>query len=163
VPNPGEALAELGRVLRPGGIAGFAEPGPNHSRGQQSQFEIRNFRTVENDIVIQDIWEAARRAGFTDLRLALFTAEPLFVSLDQFEASLQAGRSRALDRLTFRQMSDLRLFFPHKGPPAPKDSRQGDGLRADLRVELADTRVREGGAFSIRVVARNVGEAVWLP
>jgi SAM-dependent methyltransferase len=74
VPNPSEALAELGRVLRPGGIAGFAEPGPNHSRGQQSQFEMRHFRTVENDIVVQDIWEAARRAGFTDLRLAFSSA-----------------------------------------------------------------------------------------
>lgn len=57
VPNPAEVLAELGRVLRPGGIAGFSEPGPNHSKAAHSQFEMKNFTVVENDVVMADIWQ----------------------------------------------------------------------------------------------------------
>jgi ubiquinone/menaquinone biosynthesis C-methylase UbiE len=46
VPNPAEMIAEFGRVLRPGGRAAFAEPGPTHSRAAQSQFEMRSYRVV---------------------------------------------------------------------------------------------------------------------
>ena len=38
VPNPAAVMSELGRVLRPGGIAGFSEPGPHHSKAARSQY-----------------------------------------------------------------------------------------------------------------------------
>ena len=52
VPNPAEVLSELGRVLQQGGVAGFAEPGPEYSKTPQSQFEMRTHGVVENDIDI---------------------------------------------------------------------------------------------------------------
>src|SRR5205814_5451275 len=39
VPNPADVMRELGRVLRPGGMAGFSEPGRHHSKGARSQYE----------------------------------------------------------------------------------------------------------------------------
>jgi 2-polyprenyl-3-methyl-5-hydroxy-6-metoxy-1,4-benzoquinol methylase len=44
--NPDEVLREMSRILRVGGIAGFSEPGPHHSRSPGSQFEMRNFRVL---------------------------------------------------------------------------------------------------------------------
>lgn len=91
VPNPDHVLTEMARVLKPGGIAGFSEPGPEHSRSPQSQYEMRLHRVVENDINIDDIWHAAREAGFTDLKLALFNSASFLLPLGEFEKYL-AGR-----------------------------------------------------------------------
>src|SRR5213075_419536 len=79
VPNPDQVLAELGRVLEPGGIAGFAEPGPEHSRTPQSQYEMKTFGVIENDVDMKAVWEAAHRAGFTDLKVAIFQIAPTLV------------------------------------------------------------------------------------
>lgn len=64
-------IAEFARVLRPGGIAAFHEPGPEHSRTPQAQFEMRNFDVIENDIDVWAIWQMAQQAGFRDIRIAL--------------------------------------------------------------------------------------------
>ena len=61
VPNPGLVLAELSRVLKEGGIAGFAEPGPEHSKSPQSQYEMKTFKVVENDVNVAG--NLAARAG----------------------------------------------------------------------------------------------------
>ena len=65
VPNPAEVIAEFARVLRPGGMAGFSEPGPHHSQTEQSQAEMRNFKVLENDLVVEDLERYALAAGFT--------------------------------------------------------------------------------------------------
>src|ERR1700687_2569674 len=89
VPNPRQVLAELGRVIEPGGIAGFAEPGPEHSKTAQSQYEMKTHSVVENDIDVQEIWRDARSAGFTDIKLAIFQVQPFLVDLVQFEDFLE--------------------------------------------------------------------------
>lgn len=91
VPNPDHILREMARVLKQGGIAGFSEPGPEHSSSGQSQYEMRMHRVVENDIKIEDIWRASREAGFTDLKLAVFNSISFLLPLAEFEKYL-AGR-----------------------------------------------------------------------
>lgn len=91
VPNVAEVIAEMGRVLRPGGVAGFSEPGPNHSRDAQSQHEMRRYGVPEFDLVLEDVWRHASRSGFEELSVAIFNPAPQWVGLEQFTAFLAGG------------------------------------------------------------------------
>ncbi len=168
VPNPAETLAEMNRVLRAGGWAGFAEPGPEHSKSKESQDEMRRFNVIENDIVIRDIWDHAQRAGFTDIKLSIFDPSSFLVSLDEFEAFLEDTNPEA-DYLAHLRDSlrHERLFFLYKGKPAPPRSYIAEGLGMRLSVKLEHTgpayRFRQGD--TIRGTARivNTGTVEWLP
>ncbi|HJU56678.1 MAG TPA: methyltransferase domain-containing protein [Pyrinomonadaceae bacterium] len=165
VPNAGHVLREMARVLKQGGIAGFSEPGPDHSKAPQSQYEMRTNRVIENDINMREIWAEARAAGFTDVRLALFNPNPFLLPLDEFEAYLDgrdAGERYVAE--TRHQMQHRSLFFLFKGEStAPPDSRQREGLLAELRVEPASARVAAGESVRLKAVVRNTGTTVWLP
>jgi SAM-dependent methyltransferase len=165
VPNPGKVLMEMARVLKPGGIAGFSEPGPDHSKSPQSQYEMRTNRLIENDIEMNKIWQDAQAAGFTDLRLALFKPEPALLPLDQFDAYLNGENSgEEYVAQTREEMRHRRLFFLFKGESStPPDSRQREGLLAELKIEAASTSVNSGDALVLNVQARNSGTTAWLP
>jgi SAM-dependent methyltransferase len=92
VPNPNHIIREMARVLKQGGIAGFSEPGPEHSKSPQSQYEMRLYRVVENDVKIEEIWRTAREAGFTDLKLAVFNPASFLLPLGEFERYLAGSK-----------------------------------------------------------------------
>lgn len=164
VPNPAVVLTELGRVLGAGGIAGFAEPGPEHSKTPQSQYEMKTHGVVENDIDIREIWRLAQPAGFTDLKLAVFNLEPFYLDAKAFEDFLSGGRNtREYVRATRSFMENQRNFFLYKGAPAPRDSRYARGLTARISVSATNVTVREGEPVKIKAVVTNNSIAVWLP
>jgi SAM-dependent methyltransferase len=164
VPNPAEVLAELGRVLKPGGIAGFCEPGPNHSRTAQSQYEMRNYTIIENDVVMADIWAWAQAAGFTSLELSVFNPKPFRLSLADFDDVLQGGpcTRRYVDHVR-EGIGERRIFFLSKGEPLIRDSRDRNGLAGTLQVRLDQVEVGEGEPISGRCLAENTGRNLWLP
>ena len=163
VPNPADVMRELARVLRPGGIAGFSEPGPNHSKAATSQYEMKNFTALENDVVMADIWRWASAAGFSGLELAIFSTESCRVSLQQFEDLVAGGAP--LDEYGERLRGFLtghQTFFLRKGEQT-MDSRERDGLRGEIAIHLERAEVRGGEALRGRATVQNVGDAVWLP
>jgi SAM-dependent methyltransferase len=164
-PNPSEVIKELGRVLKSGGIAGFSEPGPDHSQLRQSQAEMRMYRTIENDIQIKEIWETAQFAGFTEIKLAVFNPNLFLLPLERFQKYVAGGRDvEEYLAQTRAYQQGHQIFFLHKGGSStPSDSRQQSGLLAALDVTLAPARVAEGDLLHISVVVKNVGDAVWLP
>src|SRR4029077_10841159 len=122
---------ELGRVLKEGGIAGFAEPGPKHSLSPQSQYEMRTFGVVENDVEIREIWRQAKGAGFTDIKLVVFNVPPFHLDLDDFEEFLKGGSpSRRYAEATAEYLQNQRSFLLYKGEVALSDSRFRTGLKA---------------------------------
>lgn len=165
VPNPKEVIGEMGRVLKPGGIAGFSEPGPDHSKSEQSQIEMQEHGVIENDVDVREIWRIAQPAGFTRITLAVFNTEPVTLSLNDFEGFMIDGDAGAQVNAELRaQMHERRLFFLHKGERDVRiDSRQRDGLSADLTVTAETTRVTAGQSLRLRAKIKNTGSAVWLP
>lgn len=163
VPNPEEVLAEMARVLRDGGIAGFSEPGPHHSKTAQSQFEMKNYTVIENDILMDDIWRWARACGFTRLDLALFSAQPFRVSLTDYQDFLAGGATATAYGDHVRDFANgRRNFFLTKGQPARPDSRDRQGLAGEIEVTVATDRLDEGGTLAGTCRVVNTGTNTWL-
>jgi SAM-dependent methyltransferase len=164
VPNPSDAFAEIARVLKPGGIAAFAEPGPEHSKSPQSQSEMRLHRVVENDIDVGEIWRTAQAVGFTDIKFAVFNLTPFLLSLPDFEDFLAGGGPSSRFAESARQsMLPRRVFFLYKGEPAAFDSRRREGLTARLSVELDARRFVAGQLIEGRATVTNTSASIWLP
>ena len=164
VPNPGDVMLELGRVLRPGGIAGFSEPGRHHSKGARSQYEMKNYTAIENDVVMEDVWRWARDAGFADLELAVFSNDSYRVPLQEFEEITRGGR--ALDRYAGRVRVFLQghqTFFLRKGGQAAQDSRERAGLKGEITIRLERTQAGAGEPIRGTATVQNVGSVTWLP
>lgn len=164
VPNPAAIIREFGRVLRPAGIAGFAEPGPRHSRAPFSQFEMRSYNVVENDVDVHDLWRVAGDSGFRDIKVALFHGPPFHVSLQEFEDFLAGGPTTVRWVTSTRVfMRNVRTFFLTKEGARQVDSRSADRLAVTIQATLASSPVVAGRPVLIDAIVSNAGEATWLP
>jgi ubiquinone/menaquinone biosynthesis C-methylase UbiE len=164
VPNPSEVLIELGRVLMDGGLAGFAEPGPEHSKTPQSQYEMKTHGIVENDIDMRALWREAQRAGFTDIKLAVFHVTPFYLEMVQFEDFLKGGKTTKKYAEAVRSfIGNQRNFFLYKGAPRAKDSRYARGLTARISVSPARMTTKESETIKLKAVVTNNGSSIWLP
>lgn len=166
VPNPEEVLAEFARVLKQGGIVGFSEPGPNHSKTAKSQEEMRNHRLLQNDTRLEEIWPWAQAAGFTNLRVAVFNSQLQTVSMADFNRFLKRSRSAPLTEFSAqvrKRAKDRRLFFLLKGLPAISDSREAEGLACRLRLKLEKFHFSSREWINGIADADNIGSNRWLP
>ncbi len=163
-PNPDDVLREFGRVLKPGGIAAFAEPGPRHSRMPPSQFEMRTYGVVENDVDIHAIWRTAQTCGFRDLKLVVFHGPPFHVSIDDYE-DLMAGGATAAKWVTSTRvfLRDVRSFFLYKEGSERLDSQSADGLACDVAATLSSSPAIAGERIVVDAVVTNRGAVIWLP
>ena len=163
-PHPTAVVAELARVLKPGGVAGFAEPGPHHSRTPVSQFEMRNYRVVENDVDVHAIWRSAKHVGFRDLQVAVFHAPPFRVTLDEFEDFLAGGPATAPWVTSTRVfLRNARTFFLTKAGDERIDSRRAEGLDCHIHVPAGERTVPAGAPIEIEALVTNTGTSTWLP
>jgi len=163
-PNPDDVLREFGRVLKPGGIAAFAEPGPRHSRTPQSQFEMRTYGVVENDVDIHAIWRTAWSSGFRDLKLVVFHGSPFHVSLDDYEDLLTGGATNAKWVASTRAfLRNVRSFFLYKEGAERIDSRNASGLACEIAATLLASPAIEGQPIVVEATITNRGTSIWLP
>lgn len=162
VPDQKALIREFYRVLKDDGIAAFHEPGPNHSRSKQSQYEMRNFDVIEGDVIVEDLISEAMACGFSDGELAVFATSPIMVKLDQFNKFLTESVSMAglnlVEQATAESLN-RRVFFLYKGDSDRKDSRAATGLACELELSASI----DAGAVSIDGLITNTGTATWLP
>jgi SAM-dependent methyltransferase len=163
VPNQDAILSEMGRVLKPGGIAGFSEPGPNHSRHPEAQAEMRTCKVIENDIVLTHIRESSQAYGFTDLKVSISTIHPQLVSLSEKDRYLSEPKA-FLDLLADR-VANYPIFFLYKGDPVLQDSRSasGGGLTCSIEPTRNHEFLQKGGQLRIKFDVKNTGSKTWLP
>jgi SAM-dependent methyltransferase len=161
--NPNAVIREFARILAPGGIAAFAEPGPRHADAPQSRFEADTYGVVELDVDVHAIWRTAQDCGFTDIRMCVFHGTPYHVSLQEFEDLLAGGEAQAQWVVSTRQfLRYVRNFCLVKGGAARLDSRFTDGLKCDVRPALTTVRSVAGEPITIEATITNSGTATWL-
>ena len=160
VPNQEEILREFHRVLKPGGIACFSEPGRYHSVTAPSQHEMTNFRVLENDIVLEDVWQLARGVGFSNIEIRPMLAD-YSLSLDEYLSLVDMSRIgvRGREALMTGTVS-MSMFFLHKGPFV-YDSRYRSCLSASIKSP-AEVTATVGVPVTLTMVCTNSGRGRWL-
>lgn len=164
-PNPDEVLGEMARLLSAGGIVAMSEPARGHSGTADSLREVETTGVLENEIVIEELDDAARRAGFTGAHLV-----PLVLPVAREVAVADLGRS-AESRALLDQWIPLHTgpyyIVLHKGPWLPT-TRRPETL--DARIELlnpdgftgAPLRAYPGRPLPVRLRVTNRGDTRWL-
>jgi len=170
VPNTGEILREFTRILKPGGIAEFSEPGRFHSRSLQSQQEMRNYVVLENDVDLNAIFRLVKSAGFDLLSCkwmanmdATLEEHHALMGVDETQgpASLEKEVARSPIANTKHIIKNKTIFYLYKGP-THLDSGCHVGLAHDISVEQSDYTIQCGQTLSIEFDVRNTGSAEWL-
>jgi 2-polyprenyl-3-methyl-5-hydroxy-6-metoxy-1,4-benzoquinol methylase len=131
-PNPDHIIREFGRILTPGGIAAFAEPGPRHAEAPRSRFEADTYGVVEKDVDVHAVWRTARAAGFADLRMCVFHGPAHHVSLQAYEDLLAGGGEGRTVGARHAEVPSLRPELLSREGRRP-GARQPDQRRAGLR------------------------------
>jgi SAM-dependent methyltransferase len=165
VPNQREVLGEFARVLRPGGVVGFSEPGRHHSRSAQSQYEMKHHRVLENDVRLEDIFGHAKSVGFTDMKARLFGTKVVGLSDILAALDVDADRHQEVEAGMWETVKDAAesqsIFYLFKGSRV-LDSRQHKGLAHHIHLRTGHLLVRAGEAFEISISVKNTGDARWL-
>jgi hypothetical protein len=161
--NPDAVIREFGRILTPGGIAAFVEPGPRHEDAPRSQFEANTYGVVEKDVDVHAVWRTARRCGFADIRLSVFNGTPFQVSLDEFEDLMAGGATKDRWAASTRQfLRYVRSFTLIKSGTERIDSRTTQELRCEIRATSALVRGAAGSPIVLEATVTNTGNATWL-
>ena len=168
VSNPDVILGEFYRILKPSGLVAFSEPGPMHSRNSQSQYEMRNYKVIENDIIIEDIWNIAKESGFDDIYFTFLINNPIRIGFDEYKAFQQKGLNNDLSKTIKRSIeldhSNTTIFFLRKGKAISLDSRTRLGLLAEISLLSLETNRNDSGQLELELKCRvkNISESIWI-
>ncbi len=131
---------------------------------------MRHHKVIENDIVIEELWEAAQAAGFTDIEFSLQSKAPLRLGYEEYRTFREHGfggaAAAAPQGHVVAHNRNVTVFHLVRGAPAQLDSRTRDGLVAELRIERVE-RVEPvstaGGMrrLKLTVAVRNSSDRVW--
>lgn len=168
MPDYRATLAEMFRVLKAGGRAVFAEPGDEHSKSPESVLAMEQYGALEKDVVLSEIYQLAREAGFQRMTLKPYVL-PEMVELDYEELDrFREGKKVSGAFLTAQEIAEYirghPLFCIEKGGARALTSATAPigTLRATILIEECPRRVHQGGSMKVVALCENVGESIWL-
>lgn len=121
IPNTQAVLSEFFRVLKPDGIVGMSEPGRHHSQSVLSQYEMQQFNVIENDFVLENIWEQAQQAGFVGIQICPVLRHP-YLNMSQYLSCIKGDVPNHLNRAIVQDTTNHSIFFLAKSQLKQKTS-----------------------------------------
>ena len=164
-PNPDEILAELYRVLRPGGIVAMSEPGREHSLAEATQREVALTGVLENDVVVERLEETARAVGFTRATVVPVRLQAPEVPARDFTAFLQGEGFVAFWQSLAKELLHFHFILLYKGEPRVTTRKPGRlAARIEPAGEARSGRLTAAVGEEVRLecAVRNLGDTVWL-
>jgi len=166
VPDLPRAVKELARVLRPGCHAAFSEPGLEHLETLETKRAVQEHGEGDRPFDYIDFAALAEMNGFSSAFVPA-TLHPMLTLFPVREIDLFASGEHPEPLLTARGVAHaLRHQHPfvvliREGQRA-QTSRYFSTLQADIEIEHAPIEARAGETITVRVRARNSGNAIWL-
>jgi SAM-dependent methyltransferase len=168
MPDYQATLAEMFRVLKPGGRAVFSEPGEEHSKNPESILAMEQYGALEKDVVLSEIYDLAKAVGFRRMLLKPYV-RPEMVELDYEEFD----RFGAGEKVSGAFLSAPEIAYFVKGQPTfclekggtrllTSASASAEMLRAKIVIKECPNRVRQGGSLRVVALCENVGQPLWL-
>jgi ubiquinone/menaquinone biosynthesis C-methylase UbiE len=136
LPNTRKILAEFFRVLKPGGIVGMSEPGRFHSRTEASQMEMKNFQVLENDVVLEEVWQEAQEQGFSDISVTAVIRNRRMPIAD-YESCIKGSVPQHLVQSIHENTVNQSIFFLHKPNTGQPGDKAQDAAAATDRFDEA--------------------------
>lgn len=163
VPNQAEVMREFARVCWPpadGSV--LTSRWGEHSKTAESQYEMRTYQVLENDLDMEAIASLADEVGLGPPRFKCFALPSLELDLQQWR-SLREGESvpEPVEWALRDSMRGSGVFYFQKGKPVA-DSRSAEGPRHSLRVLSEPLRFRARTQEMVTVSLTNTGTSKWL-
>ena len=158
IPNTEEILAEFYRVLKPHGIVGMSEPGRQHSQTEASQYEMEVYKVIENDFILENIWNEAQLVGFDRIKISPVLRDR-FITLDQYIKLISGDIPKSVQTYLKEDTLNNSLFFLHKDIKATTDNfNEKTYLELNPDVALAVQKgTIESGLQHYRLHGKNEG------
>jgi ubiquinone/menaquinone biosynthesis C-methylase UbiE/glycosyltransferase involved in cell wall biosynthesis len=169
MPDYRATLAEMCRVLRPGGRAVFSEPGSEHSKQPESINMMKQFGVLERDIILSEIYQLAKAVGFQRMVLKPYVS-PEHVELDYDQFCLfKEGKRVSAPYLTAQEIAQFierfhPLFYLEKRGERPLTSATArpELLQARIVLNQCPTQVKKGEVIKVVALCQNTGQSLWL-
>ena len=160
------AIAELARVVKPGGRVVLSEPGLEHLEADETRRARAEHGEDDRAFDVLAFLRLALEGGFADAMLTATLQSPLRLLPVQELELFRSGRHPRSHMTPSGVIEELHRRHPYamlvRAGAKPKTSRHPGVLACRIHADALPAVVRAGGRFEIRARATNTGDTVWL-
>ena len=160
------AVAELARVLKPGGRAVLCEPGLDHLDAAETRRARAEHGEDDRAFDVLAFLRLALEGGFSDAMLSATLQPPLRLLPLQEVELYRLGHHQRSHMTPEGVIDELHRNHPYamlvRAGAKPKTSRNPGVLACEIQTEPLPPSVRAGRRLTIHARAINTGDTLWL-